>query len=121
MNSSKILCLVMIMHLFFTSHLSFGHALVHGDGIEGSSIDAVSTRKGIDDDTAMVRGRKLMNGDHNGVESENVEEFGKKMTKMMPKNTPIAKTKARESVDEDGLVAYTADYWRARHHPPKNN
>lgn len=26
-----------------------------------------------------------------------------------------------KSVEEDGLVAYTADYWRAKHHPPKNN
>lgn len=29
--------------------------------------------------------------------------------------------RSRKSVDEDGLVAYTADYWKAKHHAPKNN
>lgn len=46
------------------------------------------------------------------------EEFSKEMTKMMMKKTTKKETSVEE---EDDLVAYTADYWKPRHHPPKNN
>lgn len=55
----------------------------------------------------MIRGRKLMASG----EEEKTMKRGKKETEK----------KSSKSVDEDGLVAYTADYWRAKHHPPKNN
>lgn len=46
------------------------------------------------------------------------EEFSKEKTKMMMKKTTNKETSVEE---EDDLVAYTADYWKPRHHPPKNN
>jgi len=41
-------------------------------------------------------------------------------TKMKRGNRETERNSSK-SVEEDGLVAYTADYWRAKHHPPKNN
>ncbi|WZY78727.1 hypothetical protein YC2023_025111 [Brassica napus] len=78
------------------------------DGNQESSRDVVSVRKGIENVDVVIRGRKLMmtNG-----------EADKETTTMKRKR------KSGKSVDDDGLVAFTADYWRAKpkHHPPRNN
>lgn len=52
------------------------------------------------------------------VRSRSGEEFSKETTKMKMKKTTKKETSVEE---EDDLVAYTADYWKPRHHPPKNN
>ena len=54
------------------------------------------------------------------VQRRSGEEFSKETTKMkMNPKKPIEKETGVE--EEDDLVAYTADYWKPRHHPPKNN
>ncbi|CDY49702.1 BnaA02g27410D, partial [Brassica napus] len=100
---SKILCALIILFLC----ISFRYSL-HEDGNQESSRDVVSVRKGIENVDVVIRGRKLMmtNG-----------EADKETTTMKRKR------KSGKSVDDDGLVAFTADYWRAKpkHHPPRNN
>ncbi|CAA7039304.1 unnamed protein product [Microthlaspi erraticum] len=83
-----------------------------GDKNEKSSVDVVSNAKVMKHDgdamqKVQVRGRSG-------------EEFSKETTKMvMNSKKPTKKESSVE--DEDDLVAYTADYWKPRHHPPKNN
>ncbi|ESQ50704.1 hypothetical protein EUTSA_v10023099mg [Eutrema salsugineum] len=67
--------------------------------------------KHVDDDVAM---KKVQ------VRGRNVEEFSKETNKMKTNSKKL--TKKETSVEEeDDLVAYTTDYWKPRHHPPKNN
>ncbi|XP_023639126.1 root meristem growth factor 3 isoform X3 [Capsella rubella] len=93
---SKILCVLIILLLFF----SFRYSL--HDGNQQSSGDFVSTAK------KMIGGRKLM------------MTSGEEETTLKRGNGKTERNSSK-SVEEDGLVAYTADYWRAKHHPPKNN
>lgn len=54
------------------------------------------------------------------VRGRSGKEFSKETTKMvMNSKKPTKKELSVEA--EDDLVAYTADYWKPRHHPPKNN
>ncbi|CAN6857130.1 protein GOLVEN 7-like [Brassica napus] len=98
---SKIICVLIILFLC----ISFRYSL--HDGNQESSRDVVSVRKVTENGDVVIRGRKLMmtNGE---AEKE---------------TTMNRKRKSGKSVDEDGLVAFTADYWRAKpkHHPPRNN
>ncbi|XP_010458815.1 PREDICTED: root meristem growth factor 2-like isoform X2 [Camelina sativa] len=106
--TSSFLCLLILL-LFC---LSFGYSL-HGHKDEVSRVDDVSNAKvtkHLDDDGDAMK--KVQIGGGNG------EEFSKETTKMMMKK-PTKKEKTVE--EEDDLVAYTADYWKPRHHPPKNN
>ncbi|KAG7635803.1 Root meristem growth factor 3 [Arabidopsis thaliana] len=106
---SKILCVLIILLLCF----SFRYSL-HEDGNQQSSRDFVSTAKAIkygDVMKKMIRGRKLMMASGEKEEAE---------TKMKRGNRETERNSSK-SVEENGLVAYTADYWRAKHHPPKNN
>ncbi|CAH2037897.1 unnamed protein product [Thlaspi arvense] len=103
--TSSFLCLLILL-LFC---LSCGYS-IHGDKNEKSSVDVVSNAK-VDDDVAMKKQH---------VRGRSGEEFSKETTKMMmnPKKPTEKETSGEE---EDDLVAYTADYWKPRHHPPKNN
>ncbi|KAL0692689.1 hypothetical protein Bca4012_059869 [Brassica carinata] len=99
---SKILCVLIILFIC----ISFRYSL-HEDGNQESSRGVVSTRKVIENGDVMIRGRKLM------MTSGEADK----------ETTMKRKRKSGKSVDEDGLVAFTADYWRAKpkHHPPRNN
>ncbi|KAL1202364.1 Protein GOLVEN 5 [Cardamine amara subsp. amara] len=88
--------------------LSFGYSL-HGDK-EVSTVDVVSNAKVMKHVDDVMK--KLQ------VRRRSGEEFSKKTTKMTMKKTTKKETSVEE---EDDLVAYTADYWKPRHHPPKNN
>ncbi|EFH53165.1 predicted protein [Arabidopsis lyrata subsp. lyrata] len=107
---SKILCVLIVLLLCF----SFRYSL-HEDGNQQSSHDFVSTAKATteygDVIKKMIGGRKLMIANGKEEEEETTMKRGNRETER----------KASKSVEEDGLVAYTADYWRAKHHPPKNN
>ncbi|CAN8266567.1 unnamed protein product [Cochlearia groenlandica] len=103
---SKILCVLIILSLCF----SFQYSLQEG-GNQYSSREFVSTPKGIQYGDVMIRGRKLMMTSGEVKEETTIMKRGKRETER----------KSNKSVEEDGLVAYTADYWRAKHHPPKNN
>ncbi|EOA36406.1 hypothetical protein CARUB_v10010856mg [Capsella rubella] len=106
--TSRFFCLLILL-LFC---LSFGYSL-HGNKDEVSRVDDVSNAKvmkHLDDDgdatkKVQIRGRS---GD----------EFRKETTRMTMKKPTKKETTVEE---EDDLVAYTADYWKPRHHPPKNN
>ncbi|CAN7040752.1 unnamed protein product [Brassica oleracea var. botrytis] len=104
--TSSFLCLLILL-LFC---LSCGYSL-HGDKNEKSSVNVVSNAKHVDGYDAMKKAQ---------VQGGSGEEFSKETTKMKinPKK-PIEKETGVE--EEDDLVAYTADYWKPRHHPPKNN
>ncbi|CAL9214879.1 unnamed protein product [Arabidopsis halleri] len=108
--TSSFLCLLILL-LFC---LSFGYSL-HGDKDEVSSVEVGSNAKVMkhldddDDDDAMKKAQ---------LRGKSGEEFSKEKTKMMMKKTTNKETSVKE---EDDLVAYTADYWKPRHHPPKNN
>ncbi|VVA91223.1 unnamed protein product [Arabis nemorensis] len=52
------------------------------------------------------------------VQGKGREEISKETTKMKVKKQTKKETSV---VENDDLVAYTADYWQPRHHPPKNN
>ncbi|ESQ35460.1 hypothetical protein EUTSA_v10010000mg [Eutrema salsugineum] len=73
--------------------------------------DVKQVMKHVDDDVAtkkvQVRGRSK-------------EEFSKERNKMKT-NSKKPTNKETSVEDEDDFVAYTADYWKPRHHPPKNN
>ncbi|KAF8084199.1 hypothetical protein N665_0729s0012 [Sinapis alba] len=99
---SKILCVLVILFLC----ISFRYSL-HDDGNQESSRDVVSTRKVIENGDVIVRGRKLMMASGEADKETTMKREGN----------------SGKSVDEDGLVAFTADYWRAKpkHHPPRNN
>ncbi|KAF8097172.1 hypothetical protein N665_0293s0022 [Sinapis alba] len=99
---SKILCVLIILFLC----ISFRYSL-HEDGNQESSRDVVSTRKVIENGDVIVGGRKLMMTSGEADKETTMKREGK----------------SGKSVDEDGLVAFTADYWRAKpkHHPPRNN
>ncbi|CAN7044505.1 hypothetical protein IGI04_007989 [Brassica rapa subsp. trilocularis] len=99
---SKILCVLIILFLC----ISFRYSL-NEDGDQESSRDVVSVRKVAENGDVVIRGRKLMMT--NGEADKEI--------------TVKRKRKSGKSVDEDGLVAFTADYWRAKpkHHPPRNN
>ncbi|XP_019102041.1 PREDICTED: root meristem growth factor 3 isoform X2 [Camelina sativa] len=106
---SKILCVLIILLLCF----SFRYSL--HDGNQQSSGDFVSTAKATEYGDVMkkiIGGRKLMMMT-NGEEEE--EET------TLKRGAGETERNSSKSVEEDGLVAYTADYWRAKHHPPKNN
>ncbi|KAH0921408.1 hypothetical protein HID58_021426 [Brassica napus] len=82
-----------------------------GDKNEKSSVNFVSNAKHVDGYDAMKKAQ---------VQRRSGEEFSKETTKMkMNPKKPIEKETGVE--EEDDLVAYTADYWKPRHHPPKNN
>ncbi|XP_006417107.2 root meristem growth factor 2 [Eutrema salsugineum] len=105
--TSSFLCMLVLL-LFC---LSCGYSL-HGN--EKSSVDVISNTKvmkHVDDDVAtkkvQVRGRSK-------------EEFSKERNKMKT-NSKKPTNKETSVEDEDDFVAYTADYWKPRHHPPKNN
>ncbi|ESQ32946.1 hypothetical protein EUTSA_v10005171mg [Eutrema salsugineum] len=100
---SKIQCLLIICFLCFFFRYS-----LH-DGNQESGRDFASTSKVIEHGDMIIRGRKLMMTSGEGEET--TMKSGKRETER----------KSSKGVDEDGLVAYTADYWRAKHHPPKNN
>ncbi|AEE29048.1 unnamed protein product [Arabidopsis thaliana] len=105
--TSSFLCLLILL-LFC---LSFGYSL-HGDKDEVLSVDVGSNAKvmkHLDGDDAMKKAQ---------VRGRSGQEFSKETTKMMMKKTTKKETNVEE---EDDLVAYTADYWKPRHHPPKNN
>ncbi|CAH2045542.1 unnamed protein product [Thlaspi arvense] len=102
---SKILRVLIILFFCF----SFRYSL-HEDGNQESSRDYFSTAKMIGHGDVMIRERKLMTTSG---------ETDAKTT--MKKGNRETEKKSSKSVDEDELVAYTADYWRATHHPPKNN
>ncbi|KAJ4866894.1 Root meristem growth factor 2 [Raphanus sativus] len=90
--------------------LSCGYSL-HGDKNEKPSVDVVSYAKHVGDGDAL---KKMQ------LQGRSGEEFSKETTKMkMNPKKPIEKETGVE--EEDDLVAYTADYWKPRHHPPKNN
>ncbi|KAL0792772.1 hypothetical protein Bca101_064149 [Brassica carinata] len=74
-------------------------------GIKNQAV--VSFQLVIENGDVMIRGRKLM------MTSGEADK----------ETTMKRKRKSGKSVDEDGLVAFTADYWRAKpkHHPPRNN
>ncbi|ANM60240.1 root meristem growth factor-like protein [Arabidopsis thaliana] len=83
-----------------------------GDKDEVLSVDVGSNAKvmkHLDGDDAMKKAQ---------VRGRSGQEFSKETTKMMMKKTTKKETNVEE---EDDLVAYTADYWKPRHHPPKNN
>ncbi|XP_010425189.1 PREDICTED: root meristem growth factor 3-like isoform X1 [Camelina sativa] len=106
---SKILCVLIILLLCF----SFRYSL-HEDGNQQSSGDFVSTAKATEYGDVMkkiIGGRKLMMMTNGEEEEETTLKRGAGETER----------NSSKSVEEDGLVAYTADYWRAKHHPPKNN
>ncbi|XP_010502417.1 PREDICTED: root meristem growth factor 3-like isoform X1 [Camelina sativa] len=106
---SKILCVLIILLLCF----SFRDSL-HEDGNQQSSGDFVSTAKATEYGDVMkkiIGGRKLMMMTNGEEEEETTLKRGAGETER----------NSSKSVEEDGLVAYTADYWRAKHHPPKNN
>ncbi|XP_019085752.1 PREDICTED: root meristem growth factor 3-like isoform X2 [Camelina sativa] len=105
---SKILCVLIILLLCF----SFRYSL--HDGNQQSSGDFVSTAKATEYGDVMkkiIGGRKLMMMTNGEEEEETTLKRGAGETER----------NSSKSVEEDGLVAYTADYWRAKHHPPKNN
>ncbi|KAL1203691.1 Protein GOLVEN 7 [Cardamine amara subsp. amara] len=105
---STILCVLIILLLCF----SFRYSL-HENGNQQPSGDFVSNAKALelsDVMEKMIRGRKLLM-----TSGDEVEET------TMKRGNRETERKSSKSVEEDGLVAYTADYWRAKHHPPKNN
>ncbi|KAL0723378.1 hypothetical protein Bca4012_037977 [Brassica carinata] len=82
-----------------------------GDKNEKPSVDVVSNAKHVDDGDAL---KKVQ------IQGGSGEEFSKETTKMkINSKKPMEKETGVE--EEDDLVAYTADYWKPRHHPPKNN
>ncbi|CAH8391581.1 unnamed protein product [Eruca vesicaria subsp. sativa] len=104
--TSSFLCLLILL-LFC---LSCGYS-PHGDKNEKPSVDVVSNAKHVGGNDAM---KKVQ------VQGRSGEEFSKETT-MMKMNSKRPTEKETSVEDEDDLVAYTADYWKPRHHPPKNN
>ncbi|CAN8312152.1 unnamed protein product [Cochlearia groenlandica] len=103
--TSSFMCLLILLLVC----LSFGYTL-HGDQNEESSVNVVSNAKVMKHVNAI---KKLQ------VRDIREEDFSKETTNMML-NSKKPTNKDITSNDED-LVAYTADYWKPRHHPPKNN
>ncbi|CAH8381082.1 unnamed protein product [Eruca vesicaria subsp. sativa] len=106
---SKIICVLIILFLC----MSFRYSLHVEDVNQELSHDVVSTRKVIGNDDVGIRGRKLMMTSSGEADKETTMKKGKRETERKPS----------KSVEEDGLIPFTADYWRAKpkHHPPRNN